>query len=88
MARTTLFKIRNLDDPAKERIRSMMRHGDLKRIAERCHWLTYRQVQNIIHGHSHNDKVWLEAIDYLNTLEDIEIDERLAEYINGETEAA
>ena len=89
MPRTKVLKIRTINDDAKNRIRELLRHGDLGKIAVRCSWITYRQVSNVIHGRSENDKVWKKAIEYLNELEDVEIDARLADHITeGETEAA
>lgn len=89
MPRTKSIKIRTITDDAKKRIRELLRHGDLGQIAIRCSWITYRQVSNVIHGRSENDEVWKVAIEYLNDLEDVEIDARLADYITeGETEAA
>lgn len=85
---TNSINPRTLDKATKKRIRSLLRRGDMVKIAKRCN-LTSAQISNVIRGISVNDDVWRETMQYIDNLPKIEVDDRLAEYITeGETEAA
>jgi len=84
----TTIHLRSLDNESKENIRALLRYGDLKEISERCDFVTYNQVSNVLRGVSENDRVWKITLEYLNELESTDLSGRLVEMIRKETEAA
>ena len=80
--------LRSLDDEAKEKIRGLLRYGDVTEISKRCDFITYNQVSNVLRGVSENDRVWKVTLEYLNELETTDISGRLSDMIHSEKEVA
>jgi hypothetical protein len=80
---TKLISIRDLTVSDKGRIRELLKYGDAGKIAVKVSHITYQQVINVL-SPTHptdNDRVWKAAIEYLNSLPEVEIDARLDRFI-------
>lgn len=82
---TKCISVRDLTINDKDRIRSLFKYGDASKIASRCDFVGYQQVLNVLNPKhpSDNESVWVQALNYLNSLSEVEIDERLARYIKS-----
>jgi hypothetical protein len=80
---TKAIVIRELTVEHKDRIRQLLRHGDVGKIAIRVSHVGYQQVINVLSPNhpTNNDRVWQAAIEYLNSLPAVELDVRLERYI-------
>ena len=77
------ISIRHID---KEKVRELLKYGDLKEIAKQLP-LHYQSVARIIRKLQENDIVWETAVQYLNDLPKTELNKRLAEELT-KSEAA
>lgn len=85
---TNRINVRTLDEPAKEKIRSLLRYGDILKISKRCEDVGYEQVSKVIRGVSNNDNVWKTTLEYLDEIETNNISGKIVRMIRGEREVA
>lgn len=84
---TKVISVRDLTPHEKDRIRSLLRHGDHGKIAIMVKSVGYQQVINVLnpnHPSDSNDEVWECALEYLSGLPKVEMDVRFAKYISNE----
>lgn len=73
MSKKQQVSVRELD---KERMRSLLRYGDVGRIAVKTPY-HYEYVSRVIRDLRDNDRIWSEVAEYLNRLPRIELNCRL-----------
>lgn len=81
--KTTQIAIRDLTVKDKQRIRELIKYGDVGRIATKCPHVKYDTVAKTLnenHGTDH-ERVWEAALEYLQSLPNIEVDARLESFI-------
>lgn len=73
----TQVSVRELD---KERLRELLRYGDVGRIAIRTPY-HYEYVSRVIRELRDNDRIWRTIAEYLDELPRVELDTRLSKAV-------
>ena len=83
--KTKQIAIRDLTVKDKQRIRELIKYGDVGRIASKCPHVKYDTVSKTINPNHSTDheRVWIAAVEYLQSLPKIEIDARLESFIKN-----
>lgn len=81
--KTKQIAIRDLTTRDKARIRELLKYGDIGKIATKCPHVKYDTVVKTLNENHSTDheRVWVEAVKFLQALPAIEVDERLARFI-------
>jgi len=81
--KTKQIAIRDLTAEDKDRIRELLKYGDVGRIATKCAHIPYDSVAKTINPNHvlDHERVWEQAVIYLQSLPQIEVDDRLERFI-------
>lgn len=71
------LKLRDID---KDKMKSLLRYGDLGRIATRVPF-SYQYVTMVVRGEKDNDQIWMAVAEYLDDIPELKLRRRTIEAI-------